>query len=246
MVLSSAKPWSIVACNLPEHAGNPIHTDEGARAAGFDRALVAGVTSYAYCCHPVLEPFGFHWLAEGRADVRLRAPVFDGDLLTFPALDRRDGGLDVAVVAARSERSLVEMSAWPDQGEPRVEPAGERLESFEVRLEDEYGSEYGARAGDYEAPIPAGVVHPAVWPALANSLFHDQLARGSWVHVRSSIRHSSVAREGSTAEVSGTVLRRFQKNGERVVADVVIRVNGELVATIDHEAIVDVASGSDP
>ena len=38
----------VVAQNLPEHARNPIHTDEGARAAGFDRALVAGVTTYAY------------------------------------------------------------------------------------------------------------------------------------------------------------------------------------------------------
>ncbi|SVB41331.1 uncharacterized protein METZ01_LOCUS194185, partial [marine metagenome] len=39
--------WSVRARNLPEHARNPIHTDEGGRAAGFDAALVAGVTVYA-------------------------------------------------------------------------------------------------------------------------------------------------------------------------------------------------------
>ena len=39
--------WSVQARNLPEHASNPIHTDEGGRAAGFDAALVAGVTVYA-------------------------------------------------------------------------------------------------------------------------------------------------------------------------------------------------------
>ena len=38
-------PWSVTAQNLPEHARNAIHTDEGAQAAGFPRALVAGVTT---------------------------------------------------------------------------------------------------------------------------------------------------------------------------------------------------------
>ena len=46
--------WSIIAQNLPEHARNPIHTDAGAQAAGFPRALVAGVTTYAYMTHPVV------------------------------------------------------------------------------------------------------------------------------------------------------------------------------------------------
>lgn len=32
--------WSVHAKNLPEHARNPIHTDEGGRAAGFDGALL--------------------------------------------------------------------------------------------------------------------------------------------------------------------------------------------------------------
>ena len=44
--------WSVQARNLPEHAANPIHTDEGGRAAGFDAALVAGVTVYAYVTRP--------------------------------------------------------------------------------------------------------------------------------------------------------------------------------------------------
>ena len=40
-------PWRLVARNLPAHAGNPIHTDVGARAAGYPSALVAGVTVHA-------------------------------------------------------------------------------------------------------------------------------------------------------------------------------------------------------
>ena len=34
-----------------------------------------------------------------------------------------------------------------------------------------------------------GLVHPAVWPALANHLVHAEVARGSWIHTRSIIRH---------------------------------------------------------
>ncbi len=55
--------WSIKAQNLPEHARNPIHTDAGAQAAGFPRALVAGVTTYAYLTHPLIVAWGEDWLA---------------------------------------------------------------------------------------------------------------------------------------------------------------------------------------
>ena len=46
--------WSVKAQNLPEHARNPIHTDAGAQAAGFPRALVAGVTTSVSYTHLTL------------------------------------------------------------------------------------------------------------------------------------------------------------------------------------------------
>jgi hypothetical protein len=235
-------PWSIVAKNLPEHAGNPIHTDAGARAAGFDRALVAGVTSYAYCCHPVIDRFGLEWVASGEAEVRFRSPVFDGDLVSFPVVEREDGGLDVSATTARADTALVTMSAWRAH-RGRSEPqSGEELAPITVRLEAEYGGDYAARAGDDQPDCEvAGVVHPAVWPALANAVFHDQLARGPWVHTRSVIRHHRLVAAGSLAEVSATVVRRFRRSGERAVADVVIRVDGAVVASLEHEAIIDVS-----
>ena len=69
--------WSIKAQNLPEHARNPIHTDAGAQAAGFPRALVAGVTTYAYMTHPLIVAWGEDWLARGGGEIRFRRPVFD-------------------------------------------------------------------------------------------------------------------------------------------------------------------------
>jgi hypothetical protein len=251
-------PWSITASNLPEHAGNPIHTDAGARAAGFDKALVAGVTSYAYCCHPVLDRFGLEWLASGEATVRFRAPVSDGDLLCFPVAVRDDGGLHV--VAVRDDgaaRVLVELSAWRHHrggAEERTWPTsrvvtnrdvgqvdpGEVLQPVTLRLEGQYGADYGMQAGDEQSVcVEANVVHPAVWPALANYVFHHQLARGPWVHTGSVIRHFGLATPGLDAEVSAVVARRYYRHGERVVADVTISVAGTTVATIEHEAIVD-------
>ncbi len=45
--MNTLQPWSISAVNLPDHADNLVHTDEGAIAVGFERALVAGTTVYA-------------------------------------------------------------------------------------------------------------------------------------------------------------------------------------------------------
>src|SRR5680860_163226 len=62
--------WVVRARNLPEHAGNPIHTDAGARAEGFPSALVAGVTTYAYLTHPLVAAWGLDWLTRGGGEVR--------------------------------------------------------------------------------------------------------------------------------------------------------------------------------
>ena len=117
------------------------------------------------------------------------------------------------------------------------------LQPFVVRLEGEYGSDYALQAGDDGSFTPAAaLVHPAVWPALANSVFHAQLAREAWVHTRSVIRHFAAVPAGAEAEVSAVVVDRFRRGGERAVTAVVIRVGGEVVATVEHEAIVDLSA----
>jgi acyl dehydratase len=121
-----------------------------------------------------------------------------------------------------------------------VERDGERLMTVTLRLEGELGSEYASRAGDDQRLcLDAGVVHPAVWPSLGNHVFHRQLVRGPWIHTRSIVRHHALAPAGVEAEVSTTVVERFMRNGERAIADVVIRVDGRIVATVEHEAIID-------
>jgi hypothetical protein len=56
--------------------------------------------------------------------------------------------------------------------------------------------------------------------------------------MRSIVRHHAIAREGATAELSSVVVRRFEAHGERAVLDVHVSVDGVVVASLEHEAIV--------
>jgi acyl dehydratase len=247
-VLREAEPvptdlaeFTTVATNLPEHARNPIHTDAGAQAAGFPRALVAGVTTYAYLTHPMLAAWGTDWLAAGGAEVRFRRPVFDGDVLRCTPVVNGDH----LVVEARTdepEQPRAVVAVTRRSSPPAALRAGEPLRPIELELADEWGSDYASRAGD-QLPLcrDLGVVHPAVWPALANNVVHTQVARGSWIHMRSIVRHHALAPVGATATVRAVVVRRFEAHGERAVLDVEITADGVVVATLEHEAIVALA-----
>jgi len=231
------EPWSVIALNLPEHARNAIHTDEGAQAAGFPRALVPGVTTYAYLTHPVVAAWDLDWLRSGGGEVRFRAPVFAGD--TLRCTPRHDGDDVIIDALVDDDRPRATLSVTCDAGPPPTMRSGEPLPTREIRLEGEWSDEYGSRAGDPLALYSElGIVHPAVWPALANHLVHTELARGAWVHTRSIIRHHGVGRVGATAIVHGVLVDRFQRSGERAVLDVTIEIEGEVVATLEHEAIV--------
>jgi hypothetical protein len=91
---------------------------------------------------------------------------------------------------------------------------GEALERRTIVLDGEWGSDYGARAGDDLALYSReGLVHPAVWPALANHVVHTQVARGPWIHLRSIVRHHALVAAGSTSEVHAVVVRRYERGG---------------------------------
>lgn len=225
--------------NAPQHARNPIHTDAGARAAGYPAALVAGVTTYAYLTHPLVEGWGMPWVRGGGAEVRFRAPVFaDDDLVCTPRVDA-DGSVAVAATVGDDHTVRAEVVAVLHGPGPMPLRPGEALDPVEVVLDGEYGNVYGADVGDpLELYAREGVVHPAVWLALANHVVHAQLARGAWVHVRSAVVHHAAASVGSTATVRAAVLRRFERHGERAVLDVRVEVDGAAVASLEHEAIV--------
>ena len=65
--------------------GNAIHSEEGARAAGFPGALVAGIHTYGWATTAIVELLGETWLYDGWVDVKLRKPVYAGDNLVTVA-----------------------------------------------------------------------------------------------------------------------------------------------------------------
>jgi acyl dehydratase len=233
--------YTVVAQNLPEHARNPIHTDEGAQAAGFPRALVAGVTTYAYLTHPVVAAWGLPWLANGGGEVRFRRPVFAADAVECrPIVDGVDGDavrIEACTGSGDDPRATFRAVRVADPPVPMRD--GERLTARQVRLVGELGGDYGERAGEHLALYAEhGVVHPAVWPAIGNLVVHRDVARGSWIHTRSIVRHHAVVTAGAVADVQAVVVRRFERHGEVAVLDVHIEVDGALVASLEHEAIV--------
>ncbi len=236
--------WSIVAQNLPNHANNPIHTDAGARAARFERALVAGVTTYAYCCHPAIDRFGLRWVANGESEVRFRAPVFDGDTVAFSLTEcsEDNSGIDIAAIVDRAQRPLVTMSAWPQHRAPFATRPGERLETVALNLSGEFGPDYAAWPATCKPHFsrPASYIPPSGprWPTTCSAV-NSRADLGS---TRSLVRHFIAVPAGSDAEISTTVIERYVRGGQRAIAEVLIRVAGSCVASVEHEAIIDLSA----
>ncbi|MEM8705871.1 MAG: hypothetical protein AAGE98_05395 [Actinomycetota bacterium] len=226
--------WSIAAVNLPEHADNPVHTVEGGLAAGYDGAVVAGTTIFAYLTRPVAEAWGRAWLVGGGHEVWFRGPVLADDPVVVA------GGPDevTAMVGERVCARLVpqRLADAPD------DPAGDRLDPLVVELDDRWAG-YAARAGeDLSLYNDERLVHPSVWPSLANRVFATQLVNGSWVHTRSRIRHLGPAAPGDTVVVESWETDRFStRAGERAVVDMRMTVGDRLVCAVEHEAIVRLA-----
>jgi hypothetical protein len=232
--------YTVIAQNLPEHAHNPIHTDQGAQAAGFERALVAGVTTYAYMTHPVVEAWGRQWLAFGGGEVSFRRPVFAGDTVQCRPTVGADGEtVLIEACTGSGDDPRATFLAVRRADAPIAMRTGERLRSRQIRLDGELGGDYGERAGEYLALYEQqGLVHPAVWPAIGNFVVHRDVARGSWIHTRTIVRHHAAAQAGRVADVHSVVVRRYERHGESAVLDVHIEVDGVLVASLEHEAIV--------
>ena len=233
--MNELMPWSTTAINLPDHANNKIHTDEGARAAGFDAALVAGTTIYAYMTHPAVQAWGRDWLSGGGGELRLRRPVFDSDPVDCVISEGDDGPVVTATVAGDPRSSL---ELWQHVDAPSVRD-GDPLKPLDVTLTDVH-LDYGMRCGDDLTLYAEEVIaHPVTWANLANSVFIDNLVAGPWIHVRSKIYHEGVATLGSKIHIESSLLDRFDSRaGERALVDMRFYADDQPVATIEHEAII--------
>lgn len=237
------RPWTVQARNLPEHADNVIHTDAGAQAAGFPSALVAGVTTYAYLTHPLVDAWGLDWLTRGGGEVRFLAPVFADALVECVPNLGDDGSVLMEAVCADQQRNpRVSFDAVRDAGPPPTMRDGDRLPSRQFTLGGDFAADYGARAGDDLALYADhGVMHPVTWPMIANRVFSTDLVDGAWIHTRSIVRHHAPGQVGAVVDVHATVVDRFERGGTRAIVDLLVEHDGRPIASLEHEAIVALA-----
>ncbi len=229
--------WSVRAVNLDEHADNPIHTDIGARAAGYPAAIVAGTTVYAYLTRPPVDAWGRDWIVAGGGELRLRRAVLDGDLVeSGPSVDGRD---DITIEARVGGEAKATFDVWRHAEAPAMRD-GDPLPDLDVELDDTWGR-YGVRCGDdHELYRAEPLAHPAIWPSLANRLFKDHLVTGSWIHTRSRIVHQGAAVLGDSLRIRSNVVERFEtRAGKRAIVDIAVTVADEPVAMIEHEALIE-------
>ena len=71
----------VVATPDPPSRGvhNPIHDADGAGAAGYAGALVAGVRTYGWASQTIIRALGRNWLSQGWVDFQLRRPLYAGE-----------------------------------------------------------------------------------------------------------------------------------------------------------------------
>jgi acyl dehydratase len=236
--------WIVRARNLPEHADNAIHTDAGARAAGFPSALVAGVTTYVYLTRPLVAAWGVDWLESGGGEVRFMAPVFaDAEVHCVPTPCDDGTVLVEAVCPAEQRNPRATFAAVRAAGPPPSSRDGERLASRQFTLGDEFAADYGERAGDDLALYrELGVAHPVTWLRIANRIMSTELVAGPWIHTRSTVRHHAPGPIGATVDVHATVVERYQRNGTRAIVDIVVEHDGRPITTLEHEAIIDLTT----
>ncbi|MEO6652523.1 MAG: MaoC family dehydratase [Ilumatobacteraceae bacterium] len=230
--------WTVTAQNLPDHVDNPIHTDAGAQAQGFPSALVAGVTTYAYLTHPLVEAWGIDWLTRGGGEVRFKAPVFANAIVECTPSPTPDGTMVEAICPAEERNPRVTFAAIRDAGPPPAIREGDALPSRQFTLGVDFSAHYGRRAGDDLAIYDEEqIMHPVIWPAIGNRIMSTDLVTGAWIHTRSIIRHHAPAPIGATVDVHATVVERFQRGGTRAIIDVLVELDGTPLASIEHEAI---------
>lgn len=104
--------YRIVARNSAASSRNVIHADDGAKAMGFQAALVPGNALYCYLESAIRGSLGPDWTRQGAAEVRFTAPVYDGDQLAARARPAGDGAVDVSLVREESGQVAVSGRAW--------------------------------------------------------------------------------------------------------------------------------------
>lgn len=256
----------VVATPDPPPSGvpNPVHSAEGAAAAGYAGALVAGIRIYGWAAEVVVERLGAAWLESGWADVTLRRPLFAGEEVTVTVGAPGDAvGEGCAVEVRTADRVVLDgrvgsgTAVWassiappafaPAEDPPAVRPGydlvsapiGVPLRPLGVTVDERAARRLAtADLGLEGSAVPVDRLHPWFLAGRMAPLTRHNFTYGPTIHVRSQIQHVGPARLGEI--VVGAVIREvYDRNGHayQVLDGSVTDGDGAGVARIRHHTI---------
>lgn len=258
-MLAVTDPWFVTARNIAAESGNAIHSDDVARDLGYERALVAGVTTYGYLLRQIVATLGEPWLHRGTLEVRLRQPAYEGeqfrvdvepapfDGVRATATRTADGMVVATGDAATGAPGLLTPRAHPtieQRGAP-YRPARSALEgvsflpTMTYTIDEQWNAKLmGDIGNDLDVFERSGFVHPVIYGDLANISFMSGVDLGPWIHARSRVRHHRALLVGETVSVRPRLAELSTNGGaESLVLDTAVVVDDLLVARIEHAVI---------
>lgn len=220
-------------------AANPIHA-EGAKAYGYERPIVAGLSSYGWAAVAIIELLGEEWLEEGWSDMAFPRPVFAGDPLTTTARMCWDGVCDYVQHNGAGKvtvRGRAGLGLAPFHGEwqlptrrapeppaayrplmlPEEVPVGADYPPMAVRLGVEDARAWSAnRLGDrhpryHEGPAPRA--HPSWVPGQMTPLIRHSYRFAAGIHTAGRVQHLRAIRAPQTIVVAGRWGSNESRNG---------------------------------
>ena len=252
----------IVARNNAVQSANVIHADEGARAMGFQAALVPGTALYSYLESAIRGSLGPGWAERGAAEVRFTAPAHDGDQLTAAAGPSGDGtAVEAAVTRDETGQVAATARAWllgPGEEPPDVAgfPLAE-LPASPPPFSEAWALDIGELGSLRLAPTRADIgeflsgigeppdlfgddVPSAFLSRTYARLMSENVVRSSpSIHTSSRIRRFRRVELGEPLSVRGHIDRLFGRRGNRYyVLDIAyVGEGGDVVMAQRHTGI---------
>lgn len=208
--------WAGVAFNQVPDSANEIHGDRVAAQYGFRGGLVPGVTISAYLTHPAVVAWGLDFLERGTADIRVGAPLYDGEPFRVTVLEQDETSYRADIRQRGNDVSATATVALPTEATPAPRRRGDPLvpedyrpptaspETF-ARLKADgclafpfhWGSPHPMQRYLRDpAPVPAlwrldgdGYANSAFLLGCSNWILAGNARMNPWVHLQTRSRH---------------------------------------------------------
>ena len=226
----------------PRGVPNPIHDADGAAAAGYAGALVAGVRTYGWAVQSIVRGLGAEWLENGWVDFTLRRPLFAGELLN---IELKPGAtawsLECSVSNDDGTRVVLDGTAglgnaeWaaelqlPEPG-PALEapdelpsytidsvPLNQPLRPLRAYVANETAhamvrEDLSLNEADASTFTEQGRVHPYFLAGRMAPLTRHNFTYGPTIHVRSQIQHTRAPLADSAFVVGAQIVDAYERN----------------------------------